>query len=251
MRHSPKCSRCALSYNRQELPDLSAGTQPAFIRSSVAINRLGVRGAVFGSRARPRPLHNRTSTPGLVAIDATRTQPGASHPPSTRKHQPQGPPHHPHHERFPSPLTYSSPPATSSDTEVRSGDIKDINPNANEVTSNNDKASATDIISGTLSQYIHLKMDKMDTLHTEPGEPDVLLHDKETDIEPALRNLVGKKLSDSETTDTVRLPLFHKRERGDECANAGRHSRGRTSRRGRGSSRRRASGRRRSTRRAG
>lgn len=46
-------------------------------------------------------------------------------------------------------------------------------------------------------------MDNTDTLRTQPGEPDVLLHDKETDIEPAMRNLIGKKLSDTETTDTV------------------------------------------------
>ena len=50
-------------------------------------------------------------------------------------------------------------------------------------------------------------MDKMDTLHTAEGEPDVLLHDTETDIEPAIRNLVGKKLSEGETNDTVGLPL--------------------------------------------
>lgn len=49
-------------------------------------------------------------------------------------------------------------------------------------------------------------MDNMNTLRTREGEPDVLLHDKETDIEPAVRNLVGKKLSDTETTDTVRIP---------------------------------------------
>ena len=48
---------------------------------------------------------------------------------------------------------------------------------------------------------------KMDILHTREGEPDILLHDKETDIEPALRNLVGKRLSRAgETTDTVSLP---------------------------------------------
>ncbi|KAL2106028.1 hypothetical protein VUR80DRAFT_7394 [Thermomyces stellatus] len=46
-------------------------------------------------------------------------------------------------------------------------------------------------------------MDNTDTLRTQPGEPDVLLHDKETDIEPAMRNLIGKKLSDTETTDTT------------------------------------------------
>lgn len=48
-------------------------------------------------------------------------------------------------------------------------------------------------------------MDNMDTLHTAEGEPDVLLHDKETDIEPAVRSLVGKKLSEGETNDTVGL----------------------------------------------
>lgn len=45
----------------------------------------------------------------------------------------------------------------------------------------------------------------MDTLPTAEGEPDVLLHHKETDIEPAVQNLVGKKLceGEGETNDTV------------------------------------------------
>lgn len=49
----------------------------------------------------------------------------------------------------------------------------------------------------------------MDTLPTAEGEPDVLLHHQETDIEPAVRNLVGKKLceGEGETNDTVGIPI--------------------------------------------
>ena len=48
-------------------------------------------------------------------------------------------------------------------------------------------------------------MDDTGVFTNERGE-DFVFHDKETDIEPALRNLVGKKLSDTETTDTVCPP---------------------------------------------